>query len=108
MRYKPVFIKNTFYSVTIPAKFQTYIAVKKPILAIINGDVADIVNNNNLGISVDPSNLNAIKKAFERCIDMPENEKYKFTINNEKLIENEFNKDLIIKKITKILFNEKY
>ena len=40
--------------------------------------------------------------------DMSENEKYKFTINNEKLIENEFNKDLIIKKITKILFNEKY
>jgi len=101
-------IDMPIYSVTIPAKFQTYIAVKKPILAIINGDVADIVNNNNLGISVDPSNLNAIKKAFERCIDMPENEKYKFTINNEKLIENEFNKDLIIKKITKILFNEKY
>jgi hypothetical protein len=33
---------------------------------------------------------------------MPENEKYKLTISNEKLIEKEFNKDLIIKKITKI------
>ena len=31
-----------------------------------------------------------------------DNEKYKFTINNDKLLENEFNKDLIIKKITKI------
>ena len=47
-------------------------------------------------------------RLLKNFIDMSENEKYKFTINNEKLIENEFNKDLIIKKITKILFNEKY
>jgi len=54
-------IDEPIFSVTIPAKTQTYIAARKPILAIINGDVADIVNDNNLGISVDPSNVGLIK-----------------------------------------------
>jgi glycosyltransferase involved in cell wall biosynthesis len=93
-------IDKPIFSVTVPAKTQTYIAARKPILAIINGDVADIVNNNNLGISADPSNVCLIKEAFQKCIDMPENEKSKFTINNTKLLETIFNKDSIINKMT--------
>ena len=93
-------IDKPIFSVTVPAKTQTYIAAKKPILAIINGDVADVVNDNNLGISADPSNVFLIKDAFEKCIDMPENEKSKFTINNTKLLETTFNKDSIINKMT--------
>ena len=42
-------INKPIFEVTVPAKTQTYIAAKKPILALINGDVADIVKDNNLG-----------------------------------------------------------
>jgi glycosyltransferase involved in cell wall biosynthesis len=93
-------IDKPIFSVTVPAKTQTYIAAKKPILAIINGDVADIVNDNNLGISTDPSNVCLIKETFKKCIDMPENEKSEFTINNARLLETTFNKDSIINKMT--------
>jgi glycosyltransferase involved in cell wall biosynthesis len=93
-------IDEPIFSVTVPAKTQTYIAARRPILAIINGDVADIVNDNNLGISVDPSNVDLIKESFEKCIDMPENEKSEFTINNTKLLETTFNKDTIINRMT--------
>jgi len=93
-------IDKPIFSVTVPAKTQTYIAAKKPILAIINGDVADIVNDNNLGVCADPSNKGLIKEAFEKCIDMPENEKSKFIINNTKLLETTFNKDSIINNLT--------
>jgi len=93
-------INESIFSVTIPAKTQTYIAAKKPILAIINGDVADIVNDNSLGVCADPSNVELIKKAFEKCIDMPENEKSKFIINNTKLLETTFNKVSIINNLT--------
>ena len=93
-------IDEPIFSVTVPAKTQTYIAARRPILAIINGDVADIVNDNNLGISVDPSNVDLIKESFEKCIDMPENEKSEFTINNTKLLEATFNKDTIINRMT--------
>ena len=97
-------IDKPIFSVTVPAKTQTYIAAKKPILAIINGDVSDIVNDNNLGVSVGPSNVSLIKGAFEKCIDMPENEKSKFIINNTKLLETTFNKDSIINNLTSQLF----
>ena len=93
-------INEPIFSVTVPAKTQTYIAAKKPILAIINGDVADIVNDNNLGISVDPSNVGLIKETFEKCINMPENEKSEFTNNNTKLLETTFNQDNIINRMT--------
>ena len=93
-------IDEPIFSVTVPAKTQTYIAAKKPILAIINGDVADIVNDNNLGVCADPSNAGLIKEAFEKCIDMPENEKSKFISNNTKLLETTFNKDSIINNLT--------
>ena len=93
-------IDEPIFSVTVPAKTQTYIAAKKPILAIINGDVADIVNDNKLGVCADPSNIVIIKKAFEKCIDMPKNEKSKFIVNNTKLLETTFNKDNIINNLT--------
>ena len=47
-------INEPIFSLTVPAKLQTYISAKKPILAIINGETSDIVVENNLGISVDP------------------------------------------------------
>jgi len=93
-------VDKPIFSSTVPGKLQTYIAAKKPILAIINGETADIVNDNNLGISVGPSNVGLIKEAFEKCIDMPENEKSKFIINNTKLLETTFNKDSIINNLT--------
>jgi len=93
-------IDKPIFSVTVPAKTQTYIAAKKPILAIINGDVADIVNDNNLGVSVDPSNINLIKESFEKCIDMSKKEKDEFIINNDKLLKTTFNKDSIINNLT--------
>jgi hypothetical protein len=44
--------------------------------------------------------LKLIKEAFEKCIDMLENEKSKFIINNTKLLEITFNKGGIINNLT--------
>jgi len=96
-------IDKPIFEVTVPAKTQTYIAAKKPILAIINGDVSDIVKNNNLGVCANPSDIQSIKKAFLKCIEMPENEKYNLTLNNSNILETTFNKNNIIKKLLSIL-----
>ena len=99
-------IDEPVFSVTVPAKTQTYIAAKKPILAIINGDVSDIVINNNLGISADPASIEIIKDTLRKCIDMPDFEKDKFLKNSEKLLQSTFNKDLVINKLTNTLVGE--
>ncbi len=99
-------IDKPIFSKTVPAKTQTYISARKPILAIINGEVADIVRENNLGICVNPSDIDQIKKAFEKCIKMSDDEKSNYVINNSKLIKTTFNKEKIINNLTKILTNE--
>ena len=96
-------IDEPVFSVTVPAKTQTYIAAKKPILAVIKGDVANIVEENNLGVSVSPSNIELIKDSLIKCIDMTDFEKRKFLDNSDTLLEKTFNKDVIINLLTATL-----
>jgi glycosyltransferase involved in cell wall biosynthesis len=96
-------IDEPIFSVTVPAKTQTYIAAKKPILAIINGDTASIIQDNNLGLCVDPSKIDAIATMFQRCIDMSQAEIQSFTNENDRLLATIFNKERTIDKLLKLV-----
>ncbi len=96
-------IDEPIFSVIVPAKTQTYIAAKKPILAIINGDTASIVQDNNLGLCADPSKIDAITSMFQRCIDMGQTEIQSFTNENDRLLATIFNKEKAIDKLLKLV-----
>jgi glycosyltransferase involved in cell wall biosynthesis len=96
-------IDEPISSDTVPAKVQTYIAAKKPILAIINGDTADIVIDNGLGLYADSSDIKSIKKSF---IDLSEQKKEEFIAHSEKLLKEDFNKERIINKLTSVLIGQ--
>ena len=96
-------IDKPIFSALVPSKTQTYIAAKKPILAIINGDTADIVKSNNLGLHVNPSNINDIADTFCKCIDMDKTERKKFIIKNDFLLDTIFNKKRIINSLVNIV-----
>jgi glycosyltransferase involved in cell wall biosynthesis len=100
-------IDEPVFSAIVPAKTQTYIAAKKPILAFINGDTADIVKYNNLGKCANPSNISEICDVFKACILMDEIERNSFTMNNDNLLETVFNKDHIIEELLKLLIGRK-
>ena len=89
-------IDKPIFSLTVPAKTQTYIAAKKPILAIINGDTAQIIKDNNLGFCAHPNNTEEIKNIFQESINLVETEKKVFTKNCESLTSTTFNKNKII------------
>ena len=95
-------IDKPIFSVTVPSKTQTYIAAKKPILAIINGDTASIVQDNNLGLCVGPSKIEAIATLFQRCIDMDKTERQNFTNENDRLLSTIFNKEKTIDRLLKL------
>jgi glycosyltransferase involved in cell wall biosynthesis len=99
-------IDKPIFSVTVPAKTQTYIAAKKPILAIINGDTADIVKENKLGIYANPSDISDISDILKKCIQMNKNERDSFIINNDYLLETIFNKRKTIDKLLNLLIGE--
>jgi len=96
-------IDKPIFSVTVPAKTQTYIAAKKPILAIINGDTASIIQDNNLGLCANPSKIDAITAMFQKCVDMSQTERKKFTDENERLLTTTFNKEKSIDKLLKLV-----
>ena len=99
-------IDKPIFSVTVPAKTQTYIAAKKPILAIINGDTASIIQVNNLGLYADPSKIDAISTLFQRCVDMSQIERKKFTDENDRLLATIFNKEKTIDRLLKLVTNK--
>jgi len=96
-------VDEPIFSVTVPAKTQTYIAAKKPILAIINGDTASIIQDNNLGLCADPSQIDAITTMFQRCINMSQTERQNFTNENDHLLTTIFNKEKTIDKLLKLV-----
>jgi glycosyltransferase involved in cell wall biosynthesis len=95
-------VNEPIFSVTVPAKLQTYIAAKRPILAIINGDAANIVKDNNLGFIANPGDINSIKNIFMRAIDTEKDILERFTKNCDKLNLNDFNKDIIIESLLEL------
>ena len=96
-------IDEPIFSVTVPAKTQTYIAAKKPILAIINGDTANLVEEHNLGLCADPSDSESIKSVLEMCVDMDASERNSFTSNNDDLLATIFNKEKTIDSLLNIV-----
>ena len=90
------------FNVTVPAKTQTYISVKKPILAIINGDTADIVKENNLGFVANPSNIESIRSTFVKAINTDKDTLAEFTKSCDNLCQEVFNKDIVISRLLKL------
>lgn len=89
-------IDKPIFSLTVPAKTQTYIAASKPILAIVNGEAANIIKENNLGFCSKPNDIESIKKVFIEAIELDEFGKQQFTKNCEVLTKTIFNKNNII------------
>ena len=92
-------VDEPIFSVTVPAKTQTYIAAKKPILAIIDGDTADLVSDYKLGLHAHPSDIGGISRLFQDCIEMDGNERDKFISESDYLLNTIFNKEKCINKL---------
>lgn len=96
-------VDEPIFSLTVPAKVQTYIAANRPIMAIINGDAADIIRENNLGYCAKPNDISEIKETFMKCIDVDEKIIQDFTKNCKHLTNTTFNKDVIIDSLLQLL-----
>ncbi len=99
-------INKEIFSLTVPAKTQTYIAAEKPIVAIINGEVADIIKENELGFVAPPDNINEIHNVLISCLSLNAEEKQKFTKNCKQLTNTVFNKTKIVDNLLALLLEK--
>lgn len=95
---KPIF------SLTVPAKFQAYLASGKPIYCVMKGEVADLVINNKIGFVAQPNNIDDIKAGFEKFLSAPKQELQTFGSNMKSLLANEYDRYKIIEQMTEEVF----
>ena len=100
-------VDKPIFSLTVPAKTQTYIAAKKPILAILKGDGAKIIKDNDLGYISDPNNLQDIQNIFIKAINTDGEQISNFTKNCDILNNTIFNKDNIINNLLSLTIKSK-
>ncbi|MDD3056663.1 MAG: glycosyltransferase family 4 protein [Aliarcobacter sp.] len=96
-------IDKEIFSLTVPAKTQTYIAAAKPIIAIINGEAAEIIKENELGLVCKPDNIEEIKSTFTVAINSSNEERNKYMKNAEFLTNTVFKKEIIIDNLLQLL-----
>ncbi len=96
-------IDKEIFSLTVPAKTQTYIATGKPIVAIINGEAANIIKENELGLVCSPDNLEEIKSTFLKAIKCNDEERKNYIKNSELLTNTIFKKEVIMDNLLELL-----
>ncbi|MBC8198440.1 MAG: glycosyltransferase family 4 protein [Desulfobacteraceae bacterium] len=97
-------IDEPIFSLTVPAKFQAYLASNKPIYCVMKGEVADLVTNNKVGFVAQPNNIDNIKAGFENFLNTPPKELKLFENNMKSLLCNEFDRNKIIQQMTEEIF----
>jgi glycosyltransferase involved in cell wall biosynthesis len=86
------------FSLTVPAKIQTYLACGKPILAMINGEGADVIRESKSGYVVNAGDFNALADRAIEMYNMPKTNLDIMAKASKEFYLNNFNsKDLIDK-----------
>ncbi len=81
------------FNLTVPAKVQFYMSQGKPILAMINGEGADLVTKAKCGISIQAGDYNALTASINKLSEMPQNELDKLGLNGYKFYKDNFTKE---------------
>ncbi|MBE0497145.1 MAG: glycosyltransferase family 4 protein [Campylobacterales bacterium] len=89
-------VDKEIFALTVPAKTQTYIATRKPILAVIKGEAAEMVKENNLGLVASPDNPEEIRSIFKMAILLDKQDRAIYGQNCEFLTNTVFNKKTIV------------
>lgn len=78
------------FNVTVPAKLQAYLCTQKPILGMLNGEGAAIINDANCGLSVNAGDSNGLAKKILKLYEMSDEERSILGGNGFKYFEENF------------------
>jgi glycosyltransferase involved in cell wall biosynthesis len=92
------------FKLTIPAKFQAYLSAKKPLMCVMLGEVKEMVDENKLGLTCHPDDIEAISNTFQKFVNMSDEEREVFSVNASLLEQKEYKRDDLIYKITQVVF----
>ena len=95
--------KNKIFSLTIPAKIQSYLACGKPIIASLDGVGAKIVIDAKCGVVSPAESILDLSEKIKELITLDRTKLYEMGINARKYYEKEFDRNSLLEKLEVIL-----
>jgi colanic acid biosynthesis glycosyl transferase WcaI len=86
---------------TIPGKFQTYLTSGKPIIGLMGGEVMKYINDYQVGFATDSQDVDFISNKITNLLEISEEQKKIIKKNSLKLLEEKFNKEIILGELLK-------
>ena len=95
--------KEKIFSLTIPAKIQSYLACGKPIIASIDGEGAKIVNDANCGVTSPAEDSLKLSEGIKELMALDKSKRSEMGDNARTYYEKEFDRDNLLEKLESIL-----
>lgn len=83
---------SRLFSMTIPAKLQSYMACGMPVLASVEGECASIIKESLCGLSSSPDDIDSMINNIIQFVNLSSEELDEMSINSKKYCEKKFNK----------------
>jgi len=102
--------REYIFSITIPAKVQSYMACKKPIIAMIDGEAKKLIDSTNSGLSCPSGSPKLLAENILNLSKMSKNELNEISMNSFNAYKKYFDRDMLLRKAEKSfkkLINEK-
>lgn len=93
------------YKIMIPSKFQTYLQYKKPIFAVMKGEVPELLREYQLGLSADSNDIDMIGARFKEMMSLSKIELEAMSISAQKLLSHSFDRIGNLEKLSEITFD---
>jgi glycosyltransferase involved in cell wall biosynthesis len=98
-----VSLKNELnFSLTVPGKVQSYMAFGKPIVAALDGEGANMIEDSCSGITCRPENPKELAETVLQMYNLPKEQLIKMGKSGKKYCEKHFNRDLLVDELINI------
>ena len=98
-------LKNEeIFSMTVPAKLQTYMALGKPIIGVINGEGANIIKESKSGLVEENYDFLELAKKINNFANQSELELNEIGKNARNFYQKKYNSDIRKKQILEIIY----
>ncbi len=96
--------KEKIFSLTIPAKIQSYLACGKPIIASVDGEGAKIVNEADCGVTSPAEDSIALSEKIKELMALDKSQRCEMGNNGRAYYKKEFDRNNLLEKL-EVIFN---
>ena len=97
---------DPIFDLYIPAKFSTYLTANKPIVAIMNGEVSELIQEYQIGSFANPDDREAMQDAFASCFELSATDKAAITKQTKLLYKEYFHREASLTALEKIVLSK--